>query len=548
MSDAKETQKDLQSADRDGGNSQGAGPPTMSVAEMLAAARGEKADGQQSPKAAQSGPAESVATPALPKPVADRAAPAAAAGAQGTWRINLFETVPLLKRIMKLRSFQFLVVLPNVLVFYLFFAVALFGNPMGNQNLMIMIVWILWWFVLIVFLVPFGSRVWCTVCPLPFFGDWIQRRELVRVRPGKTGALKNEFHGGTRPWPKKLRNIWMQNIGFLAMALFSALLVTRPMASLFVFALMVAAATIFAMIWRLRAFCNYLCPISGFLSLYAMTATLELRHVDGDVCLKCKDKSCLTGSENGWACPWGVYVGKLDRNNYCGLCMECVKSCPSDNISLFLRPFGTDIHLKHYDEAWKAFIMLVLAMVYSITLLGPYGWVKDLANVTWTGNVVGFLLYSLCIILACLVVLPIFHLIAISAGRALAWKEKLSRKKLFIGYAYTLVPLGLFAWIAFSFPLLLVNGSYILQVVSDPFGWGWDLFGTAEVPWTPILPDIVPYIQTVIMMIGLLYAIVKGYEVARSLYQERQSALWSFAPTTVYLCILTSVFLVFFTG
>ena len=346
---------------------------------------------------------------------------------------------------MKLRSFQFLVVLPNVLVFYLFFAVALFGNPMGNQNLMIMIVWILWWFVLIVFLVPFGSRVWCTVCPLPFFGDWIQRRELVRVRPGKTGAL----------------------------------LVTRPMASLFVFALMVAAATVFAMIWRLRAFCNYLCPISGFLSLYAMTATLELRHVDGDVCLKCKDKSCLTGSENGWACPWGVYVGKLDRNNYCGLCMECVKSCPHDDISLFLRPFGTDIHLKHYDEAWK---------------------------------------------------------------------EKLARKKLFIGYAYTLVPLGLFAWIAFSFPLLLVNGSYILQVVSDPFGWGWDMFGTAEVPWTPILPDIVPYIQTVIMMIGLLYAIVKGYEVARSLYQERQSALWSFAPTTVYLCILTSVFLVFFTG
>ena len=85
--------------------------------------------------------------------------------------------------------------------------------------------------------------------------------------------------GGTRPWPKKLRNIWLQNFGFLAMALFSALLVTRPIASFVAFIIMVAAATGFAMIWRLRSFCNYLCPISGFLSLYSMAATVELRSV-----------------------------------------------------------------------------------------------------------------------------------------------------------------------------------------------------------------------------------------------------------------------------
>ena len=385
------------------------------------------------------------------------------------------------------------------------------------------------------------------MCPLPFFGDWIQRRELVRVRAGKTGALKNEFHGGTRAFPKKLRNIWMQNFGFLALALFSALLVTRPMASVIVFSIMIALATVFAMVWRLRTFCNYLCPISGFLSLFSMAAKVELRTVDTNECLKCKTKSCLTGGEEGWACPWGVYMGKLDRNNYCGLCMECVKSCPNDNISLFTRPFAADIHLKGYDEAWKAFIMTVLAMVYSITLLGPYGTVKDLANVTWTGDVSGFLLYSLVICLACLVVLPLVHFIAVLAGRILG-QEKVPLKKLFIGYAYTLVPLGLLAWIAFSFPLLMVNGTYVVQVVSDPFGWGWDLLGTAEVPWTPVLPDTVPYLQTMIMMIGLMYAIVKGYAVARDLYKERRAALRSFAPVTVYLCLLTTVFLVFFTA
>jgi len=29
----------------------------------------------------------------------------------------------------------------------------------------------------------------------------------------------------------------------------------------------------------------------------------------------------------------------MNRNNYCGLCTECIKSCPKDHIGLFLRPF-----------------------------------------------------------------------------------------------------------------------------------------------------------------------------------------------------------------
>ena len=116
-----------------------------------------------------------------------------------------------------------------------------------------------------------------------------------------------------------------------------------------------------ALFYRLRTFCNYVCPISGFLSLYTMTATVELRSADKDTCLKCKTKSCIRGSEQGWSCPWNVYMGKLDRNNYCGLCFECVKSCPNDNISLFVRPFSSsDVILRGYDEVWKACIMVVL--------------------------------------------------------------------------------------------------------------------------------------------------------------------------------------------
>ncbi|MEE8606431.1 MAG: 4Fe-4S binding protein, partial [Nitrospiraceae bacterium] len=257
------------------------------------------------------------------------------------WRFDLFRRWPWLKRLVRMRSFQYLLLLPNLFMFYLFLIAGLFGTPVGSSNIIIMYVWILWWFVLIAVMMPFGSRIWCTMCPLPFFGDWLQRGAVIKVRSGKSPGTNNKFFGLHKRWPKKLSNIWLQNFGFLLLATFSALLVTRPIVSVIVFGIMIVVATGLALIYRLRTFCNYVCPISGFLSLYAMTATVELRSTDKDVCLKCTTKSCIRGSEDGWACPWNIYMGKLDRNNYCGLCFECVKSCPNDNISLSVRPFAT---------------------------------------------------------------------------------------------------------------------------------------------------------------------------------------------------------------
>src|SRR6202162_2168512 len=158
------------------------------------------------------------------------------------WRFDVFAHVPLLKRLVRMRSFQFLVILPNLLLFYLFLIAGVFGTPIGNRNIIIVFVWILWWFVLITVMVPFGSRSWCTICPLPFFGDWLQRRAVVGVNSGKSPGTENKFFGLQKRWPKKLSNIWLQNFGFLFLATFSALLVTRPMVSMVLFAFLIVLA------------------------------------------------------------------------------------------------------------------------------------------------------------------------------------------------------------------------------------------------------------------------------------------------------------------
>jgi ferredoxin len=482
-----------------------------------------------------------------PKPIREMTVPVE--GPARPWRFDLFAHWPWLKRLVRMRSFQFLAILPNLFLFYLFLIAGVFGTPVGNKNIIIVFVWILWWVVLIGVMMPFGSRLWCTMCPLPFFGDWLQRRAVVKVRPGKSPGTENTFFGLHRRWPKQLSNIWLQNFGFLLLATFSALLVTRPIVSAAVFGLLILLAAGLALVYRLRTFCNYVCPISGFLSLYAMTSTVELRSVSKDECLKCKTKNCIRGSEKGWACPWNVYMGKLDRNNYCGLCFECVKSCPNDNISLFVRPFATsDVVLRGYDEVWKASIMLMLAFSYSVVLLGPWGWLKDWANISEKHDWRGFGLFGAGQALLALVIFPALYYLSIRIAKWYARADAVPTRELFLKYAYMLVPMGLLAWIAFSVPLLMINGSYIISVVSDPLGWGMNLVGTAEFPWTPFHPVWVPFVQVPVLLAGLYFGLRGLHTVGRSLFSDSAQLFRSMVPPAVLLLGVTVAFLMLFIG
>ena len=463
--------------------------------------------------------------------------------------INLFRKFPWFKKICQWRSFQFLVVFPNLVFFYFFLIAGVFGSPVGNRNIIVIFVWILWYFLLITVMVPLFSRIWCTLCPFPFFGEWFQRLALIRVRPGKMKGLNNKMFGLNKKWPKKLSNIWLQNIFFLTICTFSAMLLTRPIVSVLVLGGLFIMATVLSLIYRQRAFCMYVCPISGFQGLYAMTGVIGLRAEDTRICKsKCKTKNCLTGNEKGWACPWYQYLGKMERNNYCGLCMECVKSCPNDNVGLYARPFGVDTYIKGYDESWKAFIMLTLAVVYSVTLLGPWGIVKDWANIAEVRNWQGFAIYASSMWFLCLIGLPALWVGACWLGTKLSGSQTVSTKELFIRSSYMLVPFGLLVWIAFSFPLIMVNGAYILSSLSDPMGRGWNLLGTADFHWAPILPQYLGYIQIVVLLIGLALSLKGGFKVARSLYNHKRQAVMSMIPAGVLCVIFTLLLLRLFTG
>ncbi len=463
--------------------------------------------------------------------------------------INLFDKLPWLKKAFKARSFQFIVILPNLVFFYLFILSAFWGSPVGNRNIAIIFVWILWWTLLKAVMLPFGGRVWCMMCPLPAPGEWLSRMRITTVRYFKEPfkRLHHRFLGLNRDWPRRLNNIWLQNILFLVLISFGIILITRPVATAVLFLIILAATLVLSLIFRGRSFCRFVCPVGGFLGTYSMAACSELRAIDPEVCKKHKEKECLLGGERGWACPWGQYPGKMTRNNYCGLCTECVKSCPKDNIGLFIRPFGSDLGLRGMDEVFNVLIMVAVAFVFSVTMLGPWNVIKQAANVTETHHLLPFLIYVGAVLALTLVVFPGLFMTAVKAGQKLAGKP-LPWREMAKPLAYVFIPVGIFTWIAFSLPQVMINYSYILAVLSDPLGLGWNLLGTASVPYRPFWPESIPYIQGTLLLAGLYFGLSRGRASLVGVFEDQRTRTRAMIPITILTLLVINVFLRLYMG
>ncbi len=405
----------------------------------------------------------------------------------------------------------------------------LIGTPVGSHNFAIVFVWIAWWAVLMLIAVPILGRGWCSICPIPMPGEWLQNGVVL-------GPIKKGF-GLNRRWPNKLRNIWLQNIAFTLLALFSLVVLTTPSVTSIVLLALLFIAIGASLIFERRSFCRYLCPVSGFIGLYSQLAPIELRVKDTEVCAAHTEKSCYIGSADGYGCPWNVYPAALTKNINCGLCLECLRTCPQDNIAINLRSFGADLDQmrgRKLDEAFKAFIMLGSAVVYSAVMLGPWGALKSAANSIGTPN---WLIYALGFVALIFGVLPGLFLGAIALSRKLS-KAADSLKKTFIAYAYALVPLGLMAWIAFSISFVFTNISYAWSTASDPLGAGWNLLGTAQTAWTPYLTQSIPLLQAIVLLIGLAWSSVTARRIANET-QSGHGATLQALPVVGYSCAIT---------
>jgi len=450
-----------------------------------------------------------------------------------------------IQRLFRHRAVNWLLMTVALVGFLIAIAAGILGTAAGSANFAIVYVWIVWWGLLMGVLLPLGGRLWCLICPLPAPGEWLQRGSLVAspangcpVRPGVSRS---------RRWPKALQSIWLQNASFLAMALLSAVILTRPSVTGWILLGLLALCVVLALLFERRAFCRYVCPVGGFIGLYSMLSPLELRVRDPLVCQEHRSKDCYLGNAAGYGCPWLEQPWRMERNAYCGLCGECIRACTKDNITLNLRLPGHDLLAVQgwrLDEAYKAFIMLTSAVIYPVVFLGPWGRLKAWANLE---EFVGFGIYALAFLGLSLVVVPTLQFGVAALTRWAAGFDEVPLRRLFVPLAYPLVPLGLAAWVAFTLSFVFANVSYAFPVLSDPFGWGWNLLGTRDVAWRPWLMEWVPTVQAALLIVGLVASIWTADAVLRRLAEGRQR-IGGLTVQAAALTALTVVFLWLYLG
>ena len=406
-------------------------------------------------------------------------------------RIDLFQRFPWLKRIVKAPSFQFNLALPMLAVFWFAILAGLVGTKVSGRNAGPMIVWVLWLSALILVLVPLGGRLWCTVCPLPLMGEWLQRQRLFETR---------------WTWPAWLSGAWPRVLFFLLLGTFSTTLVALPPATSWMLIGLVLIALLTSFFPQPRLFCRHLCPIDSYISLYSTTGRVMVRAVSPEACEHCTEHFCLTGSIKGWGCPYGLRVSEIDRNNDCGACMECVKTCAYDNVAVFWRPAGRDTRIAGNGEAWQAIVMFALACLYCFVNLGAWDRIRDWIDIVDKGRWASFSIYAVAVWTACLGILPLAWFLLTRAGIAIGRPARPAMAQ-FRATTAALIPIGLACWMAFALATLSSMMTFVLQSLSDPFNWGWNLLGMAGSRWHILWAPAIPWLQLACVLVGCACAL-----------------------------------------
>ena len=444
-------------------------------------------------------------------------------------------TIPAVGRLLRWPPLLFLLRLPLAVLFVGVIVAGLLGEQSPGRNLATITVWTVWWAALPFFALVFG-KVWCAVCPWQALADWAQRLRLwgVTDRPVTFGL-------SVPPW---LRNLWP------AIALFLVLtwlelgygITLSPRATAYLALAMLFLALYLGLVFARAAFCRYGCLVGAITGIYASFAPVELRGRDRAICRDCAGRDCYHGNTLGNACPTFQYLGGMERSGNCLLCLECVRSCPEDNVAVSLRPFGAELAAlprPRRDEAWLALILVGLTTFHGFVMTPWWGRIAEAVE-AWAGLGPTAAFTGL---MAAAVALPIVAYAGVAA-LARAWGgagAQAARAAPFIQYAFALLPVAFFYHLAHNAGHLLLEGGTLVPALSDPLGWGWNLFGTAHILPGPLLagPRLLA-LQVACLVVGQAYAALVALRVSRRLFAGGRPAR-ALAPVLAFSLVLSAL-------
>ena len=450
---------------------------------------------------------------------------------------NLLE-IPWLRRFVSWRGFQPLLQIPMLVLIAVIAFLGFFDIQDGARNLATKLTWILWWPGIIFTFILVG-RLWCVMCPFGALNEWAANLS----RPA-------------RLFPKSLRSLWLATFLFLLLTWADEQIgvIRSPQLTAWLIIIFAFVAILTGMFFQRRSFCHYLCPITGLLGLYSMVSPVEVRAGDRSQCQKNCHQDCYRGNEKGNGCPMFEFPKTVERNTFCNLCFECVRSCPSRNLALRFRPFGTDLWAsgkRCLDESYLSLVMVgVTTVVTAQMLTGWSGVISALARliplfVRTLMKPVTYLTLteSATFFVASLLLFPALAWLAAWAATRISGDNEKSIKKTLVYFAYIFLPVGLAMHLAHNVSHLITEGPGIVPALQRTLA-RYTPFNGGEPDWqmVPLVSsDAIHWLQVLLVLSGFVFSLTVAYRLAIRFFDRKERAGEAIVPLILLSLLFTLV-------
>ncbi|MBM3897414.1 MAG: hypothetical protein FJ358_02665 [Thaumarchaeota archaeon] len=399
-----------------------------------------------------------------------------------------------------------LIKLSAVCLLFLSIATGLFGSQFPELNFTPTFIWVIWW-VGFSFLHVIVGNVWSLVNP------WKAIFEIFGLG-GWDGLFK---------YPKRLGS-WP---AFALFFLFVWIELIYPAGanprSLALVILGYSVVTLVGMyLFGKNVWLKHGEAFSAFFGFLSMIAPIEVRVKDTAICKVCEFDCYRDGGP-------------------CINCYACAGKASEPELNL--RPFAMGLLQQgriSFDRA--TFIILMLSSVSFDGLIQTFAWYNFIGLDPFSegGRLAALQINTVGLIGAFLFFVAIYYTFVYMAKLFSGYKG--SPQGLALTLILSLLPIAMVYQFAHYSTYLLINGQQIIALVSDPFGYEWDIFGTRDYAIFRSLDYLTVWnYQVSLIVLGHILAVYAAHKIALKVLRSHKTAIRSQYPMMVLMVIYTVV-------
>ncbi len=402
----------------------------------------------------------------------------------------------------------------SVAVFALVILAGLIGTDKPIDNLSPTFVWIIWW-VGMGYVSALLGNVWALVNPWKIIYEWVE---------WLFGSDSNDGEGVLYRYPERW-SVWPAMVLFFAFAWTENVYSSASQPSrLALLVLLYSTITWAGMaVFGKHQWLRHGEAFSVLFGFFARFSPTEVRVAGRGLCSTCD-------------------LGCIDSASHCVDCYQCFERASPGDRQLNLRPYAVGLALpQRVTTATAAFVVLALATVTFDGFQDTGVW-ADVQNAALDG--LGSAGVDIANTLGLIMIPTLFLLVYLGFSWGI---RQMSGVRHTVpdtarAFVFSLVPIALAYNLAHFISLLAIQGQLIIPLASDPFGFDWDIFGSADyqVNLNAINAKFVWFVSVIAIVLGHIISVYIAHLVSLGRMPDTSSALRSQYPMLVLMVLYTA--------